>query len=183
MAKLEQYVEVANSREHKEFFEDFKDKIFQHTLRWEGGSKLHNVKGDSGGWTIWGIAYNYNKSIFKNLDDFKDTTYDEAAAIAYIKYYKIAYVNLVPKESRLMYFDMAYNMGTSRAIKIMQKCIGVKSDGIIGPMTKSKMNTVCEGCLYNERNTFYNNLVRQNYKFKKFIKGWLNRSKAIFNIN
>ena len=34
------------------------EKMYKKTLKWEGGGKLHNIKGDTGGWTIWGIAYN-----------------------------------------------------------------------------------------------------------------------------
>jgi lysozyme family protein len=35
-----------------------------------------------------------------------------------------------------MYFDIAYNMGNMRAIKLMQGCAGVPQDGLIGPMTR-----------------------------------------------
>ena len=54
---------------YPEEFKLFRDKIFPIVMKWEGGGKLHNVAGDSGGWTIWGIAFNYWKSIFKNFDD------------------------------------------------------------------------------------------------------------------
>lgn len=169
-------------------FEYFKEYIFNRTLVWEGvpnpkaGGNLHNVAGDSGGWTLWGIAYNSNSGVFKNFDDFKDTTYEEAAALAYTKYYRAINAFILPLESRLMYFDTAYNMGNSRAIKLMQNCAGVPADGIIGPATREKMLNVTEECLYNARNTTYNNLVKANYKLSKFLKGWLNRSRAIFKI-
>jgi len=176
----------ANPTVEKEF-EIFKEHFFNKTLKWEGvpnpktGGNLHNVAGDSGGWTLWGIAYNSNSEMFKNFDDFKDTTYEEAAAIAYTKYYRAISAFILPFQSRLMYFDTAYNMGNVRAIKIMQKCAGVPQDGLIGPATREKMLYVTEECLYNERNSAYNQLVKANYKLGKFIKGWLNRSKAIFN--
>ena len=115
----------------------------------------------------------------KNFDDFKDTTYEEAAAIAYTKYYRAINAFILPLEARLMYFDTAYNMGNSRAIKIMQRCAGVPDDGIIGPATREKMQYVTEECLYNARNTFYNNLVKKNRTLTKFLKGWLNRTAAI----
>ena len=82
-----------------------------------------------------------------------------------------------------MYFDIAYNMGNMRAIKMMQKCAGVPVDGLIGPATREKMIHVTEECLYNARNTMYNSLVRTNIKLGKFLKGWLNRSIAIFKVN
>lgn len=177
----------ANPTVEKEF-EYFKEHIFNRTLVWEGvsnpkaGGSLHNVAGDTGGWTLWGIAYNANSEIFKNFDDFKDTSYEEAAALAYTKYYRAINAFILPLEARLVYFDTAYNMGNVRAIKIMQGCAKVPADGIIGPATREKMQYVTEDCLYNARNTTYNNLVRANIKLSKFLKGWLNRSTAIFKV-
>lgn len=185
--KVADYLRLAkaNPTVEKEF-EVFKEHFFGKTLIWEGvknpkaGGSLHNVPGDTGGWTLWGIAYNSNAGIFKNFDDFKDTTYEEAAAIAYTKYYRAISAFILPFESRLMYFDTAYNMGPLRAIKIMQKCAGIPADGVIGPATREKMQYVTEDCLYKERNNTYNQLVKANYKLSKFLKGWLNRSTAIF---
>lgn len=167
-------------------FEYFKKSIFNHTLVWEGvkniskGGALHNVEGDGGGYTLWGIAFNHNTDMFKNFDDFKDTTYEEAAAIAYIKYYRAIGAFILPESARLMYFDTAYNMGNMRAIKIMQSCAGVPQDGLIGPVTREKMLHITEECLYNKRNTTYNQLVKANIKLGKFLKGWLARSTSIF---
>jgi lysozyme family protein len=177
----------ANPTVEKEF-QYFKEYIFNRTLVWEGvtnpkaGGSLHNVAGDTGGWTLWGIAYNANSEIFKNFDDFKDTTYEEAAALAYTKYYRAINAFILPLEARLMYFDTAYNMGNARAIKLMQGCAKVPQDGIIGPATREKMLYVTEECLYKARNTTYNSLVRVNIKLVKFLKGWLNRSTAIFKV-
>lgn len=185
--KIEDYLRLAKSSPTVEKeFEVFKEHFFSKTLVWEGvknpktGGNLHNVEGDSGGWTLWGIAYNSNKGIFRNFDDFKDTTYEEAAAIAYTKYYRAISAFILPFEARLMYFDTAYNMGNARAIKIMQKCAGVPQDGLIGPATREKMQHVTEECLFNERNSAYNQLIKANYKLQKFLKGWLNRSLSIF---
>jgi lysozyme family protein len=184
--KVKDYVRLAKqSSTVAREFERFKKDIFVHTLKWEGGNKLHNVPGDSGGWTLWGIAFNHNKQTFDNFDDFKDTTYEEAAAIAYIKYYRAVQAFILPPEAQLMYFDMAYNMGNNRAIRIMQECAGFTGsqvDGIIGPATRERMGKITEDCLYQKRNTFYNNLVAKNGTLRKFLRGWMNRSKAIFNV-
>lgn len=176
---IQYYINIANN--HRQEFQLFKNSFFPIVMKWEGGEKLHKVSGDSGGWTLFGISYNNNKGLFVDFNDFKDTTRAEASYIAFVKYYLASKAYLLPHSAKLYYFDMAYNMGVSRAIKIMQKCVGVKSDGIIGPITRSKMNHVSEKCLMIERNSFYNRLVSKNYKFKKFIKGWLNRSKSIYD--
>lgn len=179
--RVEEYVNLANERRYKNVFPNFKKNVFIHTLKWEGGGKLHNVSGDSGGWTIWGIAYNHNKEVFKDLNDFKDTTYDEAAAIAFVKYFLSSGADYVPANHQLMYFDTAYNLGVPRAITLAQRCIGVKDDGILGPMTKSKLILLTEDCIYQGRKGWYNYLVKTNVKFNKFIKGWMNRANDILS--
>lgn len=178
---LQYYINIVN--QHKQEFQLFKNHFFPIVMQWEGGDKLHNVAGDSGGWTLFGIAYNHNKHLFKDFNDFKDTTREEASYIAFVKYYLASQAYHMQYDAKLYYFDMAYNMGVSRAIKIMQQCAGVKADGVIGPITQSKMHNVTECCLMLKRNTFYNRLVVQNYKFNKFLKGWLNRSKSIYDYN
>lgn len=178
--KIQDIVKIAEKDKYRLDFGYFKIRIFPHTLFWEGGNKLHKVSGDSGDWTLYGIAYEYNKDLFVNLEDFKDTVYDEAAALAFVKYYMPIKASLVDKSARLMYFDMAYNMGISRAVKIAQKCVGLKPDGIIGPITESKLHEVTEDCLYKERKKFYYKLARARASMNKFLKGWLNRTEDIY---
>lgn len=178
---IQQYIEIAQKDTFE--FDNFRNNIFPIVMKWEGGSKLHKVKHDSGGWTKWGITWNNWARIFDNFEDFKDTTLEEAAAFAYVRFYKAIQADKMPDDTKLYYFDMAYNMGSSRAIKIMQQCAGVKADGIIGPITRRSMLFVTEECLKYKRDTFYNRLVERNYKLGKFLKGWLNRSNAIYNYN
>jgi lysozyme family protein len=172
---------IRNREQYPIEYQAFK-QMFKHTLKWEGGSKLHKVDGDSGGWTLYGVAYSKNKHLFESLDDFFDTTYDEAVLVAFTEYYLAIKAHLLPKDAQLMYFDMAYNLGAYRATRYMQRCAGVIDDGIIGKITISKMHCVTKECLYEQRNNWYNYLARTKSWAKKFIKGWLNRSKAILQI-
>lgn len=154
----------------------FKD-IFKHIQVWEGGDKLHNVSGDTGGWTKFGIAYNYNKQHFSSLDDFKKMTFDKAAEITYNNYYKPLQLDLVNRESQAMLFDMAFNMGTKKAIVLAQRALGLEDDGVIGVKTKVALPNLSKEKLYEERIKFYNTIVKNNPTQKKFLKGWLNRAK------
>lgn len=173
MTPIEKYAYIASRTQS---FDSFKENIFKHTLKWESGDKLHNVLGDSGGWTLWGIAYNYNKGLFKNFDDFKDTTYDEAAAIALVKYFLPIKAHRIKNENvALMAFDMAYNMGVHRAKILLQRCAGVKEDGVIGPITLKAFDNLTPECLYKVRKGFYNRLVKRKEHLKKFYRGWMNR--------
>lgn len=152
------------------------EKIFQHTLKWEGADKLHLVKGDSGGWTKYGIAYNYNKKHFKSLDDFKAMDYSKAAEIAFNNYCSMLHLELVPQDCQAMLFDMAFNMGVKRAIVLLQRALNVKDDGILGSKTKEALEGLKKADLYEQRVKYYNAIVKNNQTQKKFLKGWLNRA-------
>jgi lysozyme family protein len=155
--------------------ERFKE-IFQHTLKWEGGEKLHNVAGDAGGWTKYGIAYNYNKKHFKDLEDFKSMKYDKACEIAFENYCKPLPLELIPEDCQALVFDIAFNSGIKKAIQLVQRALNLVDDGVCGPKTKAALKNLDKGELADERDKFYNAIVASNQTQKKFLKGWLNRS-------
>ena len=172
-----------NLEEIKEkYFDDwtyFVNVLWKPLMQVEGGGRLHNVSGDSGGWTCFGISYNNNKDYFNGLYDFKCITAYESQLIAFSKYYINAGTQYVSQDAKDVYFDISFNMGADRAIKMAQKISGITQDGIIGVITKTKMKSLKEIDLKNERIRFYYSLV----KLKKFLKGWLNRVTIISNID
>ena len=176
---LQKYKAVTD--QYKSEFALFKDKFFPVTMQMEGGGKLHNVAGDSGGWTIWGIAYNYQKHLFSSFEDFKDTTRDEAAHFAFVEFYLKIKADRMPCGTKLKYFDMAYNMGTDRVIKMMQGCAGVAADGQIGAKTLGAMSKVTKDCLKAKRDSYYRSLGSKP-AYSKFLKGWLSRSDAVYDV-
>lgn len=64
-------------------------------------------------------------------------------------------------------------------IKIPQRILGVKVDGVVGSKTIDAVNKANQRELFNkifaERKQFLLNIVKRNPSQKKFIKGWLNR--------
>lgn len=176
---IEHYYNIAIS--HGKEFEYFKTNIFPITMKLEGGGKLHNVSGDSGGWTIYGIAYNYNKNEFKNFEDFKDTTFDEACAIAFIRYYLPVKADKVRVSEKLDLFDMAYNLGVSQTIRQIQKYYGLHEDGVIGAITLSKLQNITSQDIYKIRTSYYYRLVQAKSLLSKFLKGWTNRANYILS--
>ena len=73
-------------------------------------------------------------------------------------------------------FDWAVNSGVSRASKALQRIVGVKDDGVIGPITV-KETFKCDSdkviLSYTEvRENFYKKLST----FNTFGKGWLSRN-------
>lgn len=157
----------------------FINTLWKPLMQVEGGAKLHNVSGDSGGWTRYGVSYNNNKGYFYSLEDFKNITEEHAQLIAFSKYYVTAGTQFVAQDAKDMYFDISFNMGQARAIKMAQKCLGLKQDGLIGPLTRAKFATLTEDQLAKERVSFYYSLVR----LKKFLNGWLNRVNIISKID
>lgn len=172
-------VKLAKKESH--LFEAFKKTMFPVLMRLEGGGKLHNVPGDSGGWTKYGIAYNYWNKYFYNFGDFTDTTEEEAAAFFFVVFFLGSKAHLLPCESQQYYFDMVVNLGHSRSIKYLQQCIGVPADGIIGPITESKMRQATKSCLHKKRVDWYMYLGQRPTQ-KKFLKGWLNRANYMNNL-
>lgn len=166
---------------HETEFAFFLKKIFPVVMKWEGGGKLHNIPSDTGGNTIWGIAYNKNKQHFDSLADHANTTEQEAAAFAFVNYYLPLSPENLKSNVKLLAFDIAYNMGQSKAIMYLQECAGVKADGIIGNQTKNALSKVTVDCLQNKRVAFYNSLNKQT-KYQKFYKGWMNRANDIYKL-
>ncbi|MBS9773804.1 MAG: hypothetical protein KGV59_01425 [Tenacibaculum sp.] len=178
---FEYYLKVA--KKFPNDFTFFKEKVFPVLMRWEGGGKMHNVSGDLGGWTIWGIAWNLHAKKFDyDFEFFKHLTEDEACLFAFTNYYINSKANLVPYKCRLFYVDMAYNMGVKQAVKIIQSCIGVRVDGIFGRETISHIHKAELYCLKQLRDERYRYLTTVRPINKKFLRGWLNRSNNVYRI-
>lgn len=170
---------IQTQNKYQNEFAYFTTHLWKPLMQVEGGAKLHNVVGDSGGWTIYGVSYNNNKDYFTSLDDFKKISEYEAQLIGFSKYYINAGTQYLNEDAKDMYFDIAFNMGVGRAIKMAQKIVGITQDGIIGAISKVRFLEISEKELADERIRFYYSLVR----LKKFLKGWLNRVNIISKID
>ena len=63
-------------------------------------------------------------------------------------------------------------------IKIPQKILGLKVDGIVGEKTITAVNNAPANflqTLYKERQKFLERIAKTNPTQKKFLRGWLNR--------
>lgn len=75
-------------------------------------------------------------------------------------------------------FDGYVNMGT-QAIKMIQRILSLKDDGVVGNKTITAINNADEIILYTAykkaRIMFYENLVERKPQLAVFLKGWLRR--------
>ena len=163
------------------------DRAMHFVLRWEGGYVNH--PNDPGGATNKGVTQNvYHKWLQQQgrpIQNVIHITDEEVHEIYFQNYWKTAKCDELDGRDSLQtaLFDTAINMGTRRAILILQEAIGVTVDGIFGPKTRhaaltSDLRSTLEYyCDIRER--VYRYLARAKPKLSVFLRGWLNRLNAL----
>lgn len=149
--------------------------FFHRLIKYEGG--YVNDPDDPGGETKWGIS----KRAYPKLD-IKNLTEEDAKGIYYRDYYqKLNIPAIVDGRIAWQIFDFGVNAGVSRSAKIIQRLVGAKTDGVIGPNTVGKINTyIGRYPLYieflSERLKYYMMLTEVRIKNLKYLKGWVLRA-------
>lgn len=143
----------------------------------EGGVFDH--PNDPGGFTNMGLT----QRDYPDLD-LKNLTRKQADEIFYKDYWSKSAAPLLPFPVYISYFDTVVNTGVGRANKILQKVVEVKQDGKVGPQTQQAVKNYKDYKqlaldLADGRQKFYETLVKQNKKFKSFIRGWTRRTNAL----
>lgn len=174
------------------------NKFMEVVLRWECGSTNGYVNDprDSGGMTIYGLCRKLypNLLIWKSIDRLPTTAkkkaykptkeeLDEVYSKYYNNYYLKSKANLINDPClALQVFDFAVNAGVTRSVKTLQSILGVEVDGVIGKITLGAANKG-EHCrtFLAARNAYYQRIAN-NGQNGAFLKGWLNRSEAVYNV-
>ena len=159
----------------------------------EGGLSLD--KRDPGGVTKWGISLRFLRTI--GVDVHNDGRVYPSDVIAltepraielYRKYFwdSNQYNQLKCIDIAAKVFDMAVNMGSFEANKLLQisinrlRTIPIKVDGMIGKNTLSAANDEdsikLRQCLRDCSEHFYTELIANNPKLSCYKDGWLNRA-------
>ena len=144
------------------------DRCIDFVIKWE--SSCTNDHNDRGGETCFGIS----KRAYPDLE-IKSLTLEQAKNIYKNDYWIKCRCDDLPEFMRLSVFDCAVNMGISRAIKLLQKSIGVESDSVVGPKTIAACSAIDENafvCRYNINRILH--YVKLD-GFDRFGKGWVNR--------
>lgn len=97
-------------------------------LAHEGG--YVNDARDPGGETNFGISKRSYPTV-----DIAGLTKEGAIAIYRRDYWDKLSLGRLPPGVAMVTLDAAVNSGTSRAVQWLQRCVDVKVDGVIGPMT------------------------------------------------
>lgn len=122
---------------------DTPSTAFGLAVRWvvdvaEGGSKLIT---DQGGLTRYGISQRAYPTL-----DIAALTRQQAQDIYARDYWAPVQGDALPGALALVVFDAAVNQGVVRAVRLLQGCLGVATDGIMGPDTlaAARRETVVE---------------------------------------
>ena len=154
------------------------DKCLTMLLKHEGGFVDHPK--DPGGMTNLGVTKAvYDKWIGRESSEaeMRALTQDDVAPIYKKNYWDRCKCDNLPSGADWSVFDWAVNSGTGRASKAMQKIVGAKQDGAIGPKTlqmiaNEKAEFLVER-MYDQRQSFYEKLNT----FETFGRGWTRRNK------
>ncbi len=186
---------------------DFSGAAIDLVLRHEGGFSNH--KNDPGGATKYGISLRTLKKTFKadpeknkvfDFDsndeiteaDIRNLTKDMALEYYYVFWWKRFNFEMIPtKKMALKTFNVAVNIGPTRAIKFLQQSINdiiprfyLVEDGILGRNTEEALKKIAlspkrECNLYAifilNMELWYRELVHNNKSLAPFLKGWINR--------
>jgi len=168
------------------------DELIDEILRREGGYVDHPA--DRGGPTNYGITQatlsDWRGSLVSK-QDVRDLTEAEARAIYQRNYItRPGFHRINNPHVQGLAVDMAVNHGPTAAVKMIQRAVGTKDDGILGPQTLAAVNMVDPVRVYRrmvgQRARFFGRIISKDPKLAKarqagfalqaeFASGWLNR--------
>lgn len=169
------------------------DIAIVYVLNHEG--KLTEDKSDPGGITNYGISIRFLKDEDLDIDrtgiiasqDVKDLSLTCAKSL-YKEFFwdKYHYNQINDLGIAKKIFDISVNMGPAQAHKLTKRALNycrhykVPIDGTLNAVTIDIINGLDPlqllDAIRRQENIFYVNLVHDNPKLDKFLKGWLNRA-------
>ena len=144
------------------------DDAVAHVLRFEGGYSFD--KNDPGGETNFGISKRSYPAI-----EIQSLNLEAARAIYRRDYWNALNIEQLPIAIRLLVFDAAVNQGPSAALRMLQACVDVKVDGVIGPKTLAALAVVDPLRLIQRYAIARLKRYWSNSNIERYGQGWLAR--------
>lgn len=139
-------------------------------LRNEGGSAPTNDPADPGGTTKYGIS----QKTYPELD-IAALTLAQAQQIYERDFWNPLHAEDLPDGLALCVFDAAVNHGVVTAIRLLQRALGVKVDGVVGAATKRaalEALPMHAAEFMSLRLARYEEVAQGNERLTKFLHGW-----------
>lgn len=156
------------------------DRCVAVTLTQEGG--FCNNPADPGGATNFGItlaALQTARGCAVTAEDVRSMERGEALEIYRSNYWLPARCGDMPAGIDLMVFDFGVNAGPRTAVRSLQRLVGVKDDGSVGPVTLTALARADRKTLVNAmaqaRLAYYQSLPA----WSTFGNGWSNRVRQV----
>lgn len=163
------------------------DLVIKGILNREGG--FVNKASDRGGATKYGItratlARWRGKPV--SVKDVENLTKEEAARIYKVEFIeKPGFLNFGDAMAEQL-IDAGVHHGQGGAIKLLQKAVGVKADGGIGPITIAAANKLAYyqlfAAFFRERLSYYSRILKNDPTQLEYGAGWMNRAAKMIRI-
>lgn len=155
-------------------------RIFEHILLVEGG--FSTDKKDPGNFVngvFKGTKYGISAQAYPDLD-IANITKETANSIYYRDYWLASRCDLIEPVLAICVFDASVNMGVGRSVKILQKLLGVKEDGVFGPITEAALTdrdqVKLAGLFTQERIKVYSTFKQ----FSRYGASWVSRTNKTY---
>jgi lysozyme family protein len=151
---------------------DHEGRVHEHDPLDKGGETYWGISRKAfPNWIGWSILANGNEPHFDIVSDLYRSSF----------WMPLRCVDM-PSAIAEKLFDTAVNIGNAKAAKILQAVVGIKADGIIGPITLAAVNASNEQemlTLFREiQADYYLSIVRNDPTQERFINGWLTRARS-----
>lgn len=149
--------------------------IIDRIITREGGSRITRDPADPGGLTKFGISQRANPDV-----DIEQLTYADAREIYMQQYITQPRLHLIddPVLAEVL-IDFAVHSGAQKAIKCLQRVVGVTQDGVLGPKTLEALDKLDSATVAKavtiQRCLFLARQVQNQPTKLKFLTGWLTR--------
>jgi len=144
------------------------DRALAKVLVHEGGYVNHPK--DPGGETNFGITRrvydDYRRSLGLPVQSVKNITTAEVNSIYRMRYWSLIKGDSLPPGVSYVVFDGAVNSGVSQSAKWLQRALGVKVDGVIGPGTLDALRGV------NDHDALIAKIISRRMAFLRALKTW-----------
>lgn len=161
------------------------EKLVPIIFQWEGG--WSDRKADRGGKTNMGVTLStwksqgYDKNGDGGIDEHDLKLIDKTDVVTLLKngYWDKWKADMIRNQSIAnLLVDWVWNSGI-HGIKIPQRLMGLKTDGVVGPITLNSVNNANQRNLFfmikEARLEFIDDIVKNDPTQKANLNGWKNR--------
>ena len=158
------------------------EQMLDEILKREGG--FVNDPADAGGPTNFGITvhtladWRGRPATTRDVAELQEHEARQILRYRYLEQPGISHIGWEKVRAAVM--DAAVNHGAAQAIRLLQRVVGVKEDGIMGPITLDALAGLTERAalakLAAERVRLLGRILASKPEQAKFASGWLNRA-------